>query len=120
MHQSTANSLQKIRSTAYTSFSVFWLLFILVAGLIIILISATIESIALSVKTWLPRSNGYARLEWRASHALHLQRLAHEELGTRDWVQGAWDIPILAEDVKLAAMREDKRLPRFITCAEEE
>lgn len=55
----------------------------------------------------------YRSLEWRANHFLHLQRLAHGELGARDWQQGAWDIPIALVETGLAVLVEEKGLPYF-------
>lgn len=91
----------------------FWLLFVFVAGVLIMLISTTPESIGAVNQMYQPRSNGYALLEWRSNHALHLQRMAHEDLGVHDWVLGSWNIPITTTDVKLAVFK-DKRLPQLL------
>ncbi|KAH7328400.1 hypothetical protein B0I35DRAFT_473119 [Stachybotrys elegans] len=64
---------QKILSTAYTSFSVFGLVATLLGGVIIVLVSAAIESIdAFLQKRFTSRKWEYSRSEWRAAHALHL------------------------------------------------
>ncbi|KAI9148868.1 hypothetical protein HJFPF1_10911 [Paramyrothecium foliicola] len=96
---------QKVRSTAYTSFSMFWLLFVLLLGLLIIVLSAILEPIALFIAKRLGprlRSTGYARLEWRGNHALQLHRLAHEEVELGSWELGRWDTPITNLDPELA------------------
>lgn len=91
----------------------FWLLFVLVIGILIVLISSSMEWIATMVRRWLPRSNDYAGLEWRANHALHLQRLAHEPLGPGHWYKGSWDIPLVTADTRLAVVDEEEGLPRL-------
>ena len=94
---------QKIRSTAYTSFSMFWLLLVYVAGSFIIAISASLETLRHYARRWFnPKSSGYTELEWRANHPLHLQRLAHEEHGTTQWQRGRWDIPVTDAEAELA------------------
>lgn len=74
------------------------------------------EWIASALQKWMPKTfdNEYRPLEWRANHFLHLQRLAHEGLGARDWQEGAWDIPIATTETSLAVLAEDKGLPRFV------
>ncbi|GAW24524.1 hypothetical protein ANO14919_141110 [Xylariales sp. No.14919] len=83
---------QKIRSTAHASFSVFWLVFILVAGLLLISTSYLLEV----VSEFLAKRKGYrqhAHLEWNTNTTLQLQRLAHEELGLGTWSRCADDVP---------------------------
>lgn len=100
----------------------FWLLFVFIIGLFIILTSINLEVLAKLIQRCLPNSNEYARLEWRANHVLHLLHLAYEEQrhpgAAREWDQGSWDIPITTANVKLAAVKEDKGLPRLIGCTE--
>ncbi|KAI0813452.1 hypothetical protein GGR55DRAFT_703439 [Xylaria sp. FL0064] len=86
-------SNQKIRSTAYTSFSVFGLLFTFIVGLLIALISYLLEP----VSRILHQKRGFrtfAHLEWSANATLQLQRLAHEQLGFGTWSKGTEDIPV--------------------------
>ncbi|RYC65041.1 hypothetical protein CHU98_g1142 [Xylaria longipes] len=71
---------QKIKSTAYASFSVFGLLFTFVVGGLIIVTSYLLEPISkLLHKKWGFKT--HAHLEWTTNATLQLQRLAHEELG---------------------------------------
>ncbi|KAI1752806.1 hypothetical protein F4782DRAFT_546419 [Xylaria castorea] len=76
---------QKIKSTAYTSLSIFGLVF-----------------------TYLlqkRRSYGqYKHLEWTANATLQLQRLAHEGIGQGTWSKGAETIPTTKEDESLALL----------------
>ncbi|KAI9150808.1 hypothetical protein HJFPF1_10585 [Paramyrothecium foliicola] len=100
---------QKVRTTAYTSFSMFGLFFVFVTGTIIILISATMERLAdIFQRRLMPRSSGYARLEWRTNNALQLHRLAHEELGVEDWSLGPWEIPITRIATDLAVLKRSE------------
>ncbi|KAI0444938.1 hypothetical protein F4803DRAFT_510322 [Xylaria telfairii] len=84
---------QKIKSTNYTSFSVFGLLFTYIAGLLIVLVSYLVEPISqILYKKW-----GYrklAHLEWNTNTSLQLQRLAHEQLGFGTWSKGTAEIPV--------------------------
>ncbi|ROW07011.1 hypothetical protein VPNG_06668 [Cytospora leucostoma] len=75
---------QKIRSTDYTSFSVFGLYFTFITGAIIILISYSMETLLY----WLHQHRRYkshAYMEWSADGTLQLQRLAFQGLGTEIW-----------------------------------
>lgn len=90
---------QKILSTAYSNFSVFGLSFIYAVGGAIILTSWLLEPL---VGCWQRRqkrrhqnndANDYARLEWCVNDTLHLQRLAHEELGLGTWKACDQEIP---------------------------
>ncbi|KAF2962752.1 hypothetical protein GQX73_g10823 [Xylaria multiplex] len=86
-------SNQKIRTTAYASFSLFGLFFTLTAGLLLTLVSYLVEPIS----GWLHNRNGYNKyphLEWTANSTLQLQRLAHEELGFGTWSEGTETIPV--------------------------
>ncbi|KAI0856675.1 hypothetical protein F4860DRAFT_396917 [Xylaria cubensis] len=83
---------QKIRSTAYASFSLFGLLFTFLVGILIILTSYLLEPTSrILYRKW--GWNSYAHLEWISLTALQLQRLAHEELGFGTWYNGTEEIP---------------------------
>ncbi|KAH7309723.1 hypothetical protein B0I35DRAFT_440513 [Stachybotrys elegans] len=99
---------QKIRSTNYTSFSMFWLIFTFVVGMLVIVAANTVESVLHFIqRTFFPRSSRYHRLEWRAGQALHLQRLAHNELEPQEWKQGFLDVPVTAKITSLAVLDAD-------------
>ncbi|KAI0550033.1 hypothetical protein F4679DRAFT_226114 [Xylaria curta] len=83
---------QKIRSTAYASFSVFGLFFVFIVGLLLISISYLLEVIS----ALLAKRKGYkqhAYLEWNTNATLQLQRLAHEELGIGTWSKCVEAVP---------------------------
>ncbi|KAL9109721.1 MAG: hypothetical protein Q9227_005590 [Pyrenula ochraceoflavens] len=70
---------QKIISTVYTNFSLFWLTIVLLIGLVIILIEFSLESVVVFCER-----RGIIKvrsMEWFSNETLQLQRLAHEELG---------------------------------------
>lgn len=91
------NPQQKIRSTAYASFSIFGLLFTFVVGSLIILTSYLLEPISkLLHKKWGFKTLAY--LEWTTNATLQLQRLAHEELGFGTWSKGTGEVPTTAPD----------------------
>ncbi|KAI0531555.1 hypothetical protein GGR58DRAFT_524421 [Xylaria digitata] len=84
---------QKIRSTAYTSFSIFGLLFTFILGLLIALMSYLLETISQILhRKW--GFQTFAHLEWNTNATLQFQRLAHEQLGFGTWSKGTADIPI--------------------------
>ncbi|KAI0201425.1 hypothetical protein F4808DRAFT_425146 [Astrocystis sublimbata] len=75
---------QKIRSSAYASFSLFGLYFTFVVGFLLIITSYLLEP----VSEFLCKRKGhrtYAHLEWTTGSALQLQRLAQEEIGMGTW-----------------------------------
>jgi hypothetical protein len=77
--------MQKIRSDAFTSFSVLGLAIILGVGGLLIALAYSLELLA-ECASRRARRGAYRRLEWSANGTLQLQRLAHEELG----YGGAW------------------------------
>ncbi|KAI0540025.1 hypothetical protein GGR58DRAFT_512040 [Xylaria digitata] len=94
---------QKIRSTAYASFSVFGLLFTFVVGSLIVITSYLLEPISkLLHKKWGFKT--HAHLEWTTNATLQLQRLAHEELGFGTWSEGTGEIPATEPDDLLGCL----------------
>ncbi|KAI1081443.1 hypothetical protein F5B20DRAFT_536073 [Whalleya microplaca] len=96
-------SNQKVISTAYVSFSLFGLIFLFVGGLVLIIISANIESIALCFQRRFKR-DPFSRLEWAVNDTLQLQRLAFEELGVGKWNDCDKDIPFTKDLVQVSAL----------------
>ncbi|KAI0401872.1 hypothetical protein F4802DRAFT_393586 [Xylaria palmicola] len=83
---------QKIKSTAYGSFSTFGLIFIFVVGALTILASYLLEPASYFLfKRW--GYMKYAHLEWTTNATLQLQRLAHEEMGFGTWSKGTQIVP---------------------------
>ncbi|KAK3994177.1 hypothetical protein QBC44DRAFT_392529 [Cladorrhinum sp. PSN332] len=96
---------QKVRSTRYTSFSMFGLCFIYVAGVLIVVISVTIEPVlhffacreqkkTKSHDSANAEERGRAYREWVANEALHLQQLSFQGLGRGTWSGCADTIPV--------------------------
>ncbi|GAW15864.1 hypothetical protein ANO14919_052860 [Xylariales sp. No.14919] len=84
---------QMIKSTEYTSFSVFGLLFTFIVGFSIVLISYLLEPISrILYRKW--GFQTFAHLEWNTTATLQLQRLAHEQLGYGTWSKGTVEIPV--------------------------
>ncbi|KAI1319811.1 hypothetical protein F5Y16DRAFT_417673 [Xylariaceae sp. FL0255] len=94
-------NLQKIRSTAYLSFSVFGLSFTFLTGTLIVVVSFILEPIIACFfkrRKHLP----YSYIEWRMNTALQLQRLAHEEPGVSKWKDCIGQVPITDPETVLA------------------
>lgn len=84
---------QKVRSTTYTSMSLFGICLTYVLGSLIAIASYLLQPIS----AFLHRKKGclrYAHLEWVSNSTLQLQRLAHEELGIGTWSDCSKEIPI--------------------------
>ena len=111
-----SDMLQKIRSTAYTSFSMFGLLFVFIAGALIMVIAAVLEPLAVFFEKRFRKLNGYASLEWRANHVLQLHHMAHDDLGSAEWALGLFDIPTTCDEHTLATLEQvgAKDLPRIL------
>ncbi|KAI1173319.1 hypothetical protein F4777DRAFT_457313 [Nemania sp. FL0916] len=94
---------QKIRSTEYTSFSIFGLLFTFVTGSLIVLVSYILEPVSYFLyRKW--DFKKYAHLEWTALNTLQMQRLAQEELGYGNWSSGTEEIPTAEADDQLGCL----------------
>ncbi|KAI1260978.1 hypothetical protein F5Y18DRAFT_440965 [Xylariaceae sp. FL1019] len=92
---------QKIRSTAYSSFNLFGLLFTYIFGILIIASSFLFEPLLL----FLYRRFGYRAyetLEWTTNSTLQLQRLAHEARGFGTWSNCTQKIPVARDNDLLA------------------
>ncbi|KAI0855475.1 hypothetical protein F4860DRAFT_521493 [Xylaria cubensis] len=94
---------QTIRSTGYTSFSVFGLLFTYIIGGLIIIISAVIDPV-LSFLRRRYNYQTYEQLEWETNHYLQLHRLAQEELGYGEWTKCTKMVPITGDDEVLGSL----------------
>ncbi|KAI1416659.1 hypothetical protein F5Y13DRAFT_205494 [Hypoxylon sp. FL1857] len=94
---------QKIRSSAYTSFSLLGLYFTYVTGAVIVTISYVLEpSLA-----WLHRRRKYRQyehLEWVSNTSLQLYRLANESLGLGKWSDCTESVPMTEHDTHLACL----------------
>ncbi|KAI0429645.1 hypothetical protein F5Y09DRAFT_356792 [Xylaria sp. FL1042] len=94
---------QKIRTTAYGSFSLFGLVFIFSVGGALVITSYLLEP----VSTYLYKKKGYKmyeHLEWASNATLQLQRLAHEEAGFGTWSNCTGTAPSTKADELLGAL----------------
>lgn len=98
-----SNSLQKIRSAAHTSFSLFGLCFTFILGGLIIFTSYALEPTMSFLYKW-RNYQPYAQLEWISNTNLQLHRLAHEELGLVEWSRCTKEVPTTQPDVLLASL----------------
>jgi hypothetical protein len=90
---------QKILSNGQYSFSVFGLLFILLGGLIIIILSNAGPPL---IGHWQAKSSNeraqYRQREWAANDVLHLQSIALDSRGIGSWKMDA-DVPVLMKGI---------------------
>lgn len=106
---------QKIVSTAYTNFSMMWLVITLTLGAVIVLLEFFLESIVI----WLEQCRivKTPSAEWFSNDTLQLQRMAHEELGLGDWsgCTGSRAIPVTEKGQLLGILnRQDTDHPRLV------
>lgn len=92
-YMNSNDSMQKVRSSTYTSFSLFGLFFTYATGIIITLVSYIIEPI-LGCLHKRCRYNEYSYLEWTTNGTLQLHRLAQEELKLGTWSGCSDRVPI--------------------------
>ncbi|KAI1809827.1 hypothetical protein GGS20DRAFT_570297 [Poronia punctata] len=94
---------QKMRSTAYASFSLFGLIFTFVVGFLIVLFSYIQEPLS----TWIFKKRGrkpYQHLEWTTNATLQLYRLAQEEMGWGTWSDCTELVPTTKDDDMLGCV----------------
>ncbi|GME42041.1 cytochrome p450 protein [Neofusicoccum parvum] len=95
---------QKIRSTAYVSFSFLGLILIFVLGGLIVVVSFILEPLANFIHRRCRKAESYALIEWSTNETLQLQRLAHEELGLGTWSRAMKSVPITEADEVLGLL----------------
>lgn len=94
---------QKIRSTAYTNFSVLGLIITLALSGSFIIVSEIIEPSCAFFRRRYKR-HAYKRLEWVTNETLQLQRMVYEGLGLGTWSGASSKIPITKKDEKLGIL----------------
>ncbi|KAI1812341.1 hypothetical protein GGS20DRAFT_587633 [Poronia punctata] len=95
--------MRKILSITHASFSLFWLLFTLLVGLLTALASYLLEPIS----DFLHKEKGYKQyqhLEWITNATLQLQRLGHEAKGLGTWSKCTESIPTTEPDELLGCL----------------
>ena len=118
---SLTHTWQKIRSTAYSSFSIFGLAFIAGLGGLIVIVSYTLEAMlaCLVRRGRLAPATSYAFREWTTNSTLQLQRLAHQGAGIGSWSGGTDIVPVTYPGEKLAVLDlDDPQLPQFVRVAD--
>lgn len=94
----THNYPQKIKSTDYTSFSLFGIYFTYITGLTIIITSFTLEPVIACLyrrdQTRKLKRGEYRYLEWASNGTLQLQRLAYQGIKSGKWSGYTDDIPM--------------------------
>ncbi|KAL9621339.1 MAG: hypothetical protein Q9160_004230 [Pyrenula sp. 1 TL-2023] len=106
---------QKIRSPAYSNFSVLGLSIVLVIGGIIIVLGYTIEYLIDLIERRLNKVK-YSRLEWGTNDILQTQRMAYEGLGIGTWCDcaGVGAVPVTEKNQMPAVLNiEDPKHPRL-------
>jgi hypothetical protein len=106
--------MQKIISTAFTSFSTLGLALILGIGGTLILVSFSLEPLVWWVVRRCKKRNSYALCEWSMNETLQLQSAVHEELGFGTWTRDVATVPITKPGERLAVVdMTDLRFLRF-------
>ncbi|KAI1738157.1 hypothetical protein F4680DRAFT_467639 [Xylaria scruposa] len=94
---------QKIISTVHISFSVLGLSIIFFSGIILLIVSYSLEAcITWAKKRW--AKDPYSQYEWRLNGLLQLQRLAHEEIGIEPWSRCDETVPDIRDGLHLAVV----------------
>ncbi|KAI1079547.1 hypothetical protein F5B20DRAFT_571027 [Whalleya microplaca] len=94
---------QKIRSSDYGSFSLFWLLFTYILGALVIAVSYSAEPI-LACLYERRKYKEYSHLEWVTNATLQLQRLANEDPDSKVWSCCIEDVPVTQPGVQLGRL----------------
>ncbi|KAH8900683.1 hypothetical protein GQ53DRAFT_815545 [Thozetella sp. PMI_491] len=102
-YQSYMCSNQKILSSMHTSFSLFGLYFVYIAGVLIIIASFAIEPF-LAYLQRRRKYKTYAYLEWTAYETLQLQRLAYEGVSPGKWSGCTNYVPIINPNVPMVPL----------------
>ncbi|KAG6354602.1 hypothetical protein INS49_004620 [Diaporthe citri] len=89
---------QKIKSTAFVSFSVLWISLVFAVGLLLIILSLSLESLCRLIQRRASNIR-YPLAEWNSNSCLQLQRLAFEELGIGQWEGCDQNVPFTEEQI---------------------
>lgn len=107
---------QKIRTTKYSSFSFFGVLFTYILGVAVIVVSYSLEPI-LEVLYRRRNYNHYKFMEWTTDSTLQLQRLAHDD-GNGEWLGCMDNVPTTKAGLQLRGLdTTDSEHPRLVRLA---
>jgi hypothetical protein len=93
-----------VQNSSYVSFSMLALSLILAVGLILILISLWIESLAHSIKLRFQKGRSFQR-RWYLDSTLQLHRMAFESAGLGTWKDGLKEIPLTEKPEQIGVGR---------------
>ncbi|KAK7726503.1 hypothetical protein SLS63_007664 [Diaporthe eres] len=101
---------QKIKSTDYTSFSLFGLYFTYITGLVLIVASFSVEPVIACLyrrdQARKLKGGEYKYLEWASNGTLQLQRLAYQGIKSGRWSGYTDDIPMTEKDALLGDLTQ--------------
>lgn len=107
---------QKIRTTKYSSFSFFGVLFTYILGVAVVAVSFSLEPILAALYR---RRNykHYKFIEWTTDSTLQLQRLAHDD-GNGEWLGCMDNVPTTKAGLELRGLdTTDSEHPRLVRLA---
>lgn len=110
---------QKIRTTKYSSFSFFGILFTYILGIVIIATSFVLEPL-IKLLDNRGKNERYSSIEWTSNSTLQLQRLAHDMDGRDDWERCMDSVPTTSPGLLLCGLDlADPEHPRLLrNCSE--
>ncbi|KAH7113242.1 hypothetical protein B0J11DRAFT_595485 [Dendryphion nanum] len=119
---------QKIRSTAFSSFSMLPLALLLITGTVLVVVDIFLEPVLNAYHTWRAKSvshskvtrSAHSRLEWRSMNFLQLQRMAHQGIGSGIWLKTTNETPITLPYQELGILDvRDQKKPLLRTMTQE-
>jgi hypothetical protein len=93
-----------VQNSSYVSFSTLALVLIFVIGVLLILISLWIESLAHSIQLRFQKGRSFQR-RWYLDSMLQLHRMAFESAGLGSWKDGPSEIPLTEKPEEIGAGR---------------
>ncbi|KAG6353543.1 hypothetical protein INS49_005505 [Diaporthe citri] len=93
---------QIIRSSDYTSFSLFGLCFTYILGLIIVIVAFCLDPVLDTLSTRFHRG-AYSYVEWTSTDTLQLQRMAFQGVKSGTWSGSASSVPVTSKAGEIMA-----------------
>lgn len=107
---------QKIRTTKYSSFSFFGVLFTYILGVVVIAVSFALEPILAALHRR-RKYKQYKFIEWTTDSTLQLQRLGHDD-GDGEWLGCMHNVPTTKAGLQLRGLdMTDSEHPRLVKLA---